>query len=366
MNVLIIVIASFLIIVTISDLALLILWALIKEVPSDPIEKEPMVSILLAVRNEEANLARCLHHLVNLNYPHNKIEILVGDDSSTDMTLSIAQQWEKEHMQITACSITETLSNVKAKANVIAQLAHKSKGEHLFITDADVAVNPSWITSLLSYNNSAIGAVGGTTLIEGRNLWASWQNLDWLLAQGMLQVANRMGFGIAISGTNMVVSAEAYKAIGGFERIPHPITEDFGILTAVKNTGLGIRNVLRSEAVVKALPSPSFWMLISQRKRWMLGAAKLSWPVLGLLYLRGVFWPLNVFFWFYFPWVAVIFALLKFTNGNVFNYLIARKVGQNTSWPACLSFEFYTAVLSLCTIIVHWLPYRVTWKERKY
>ncbi|MGI9545394.1 MAG: glycosyltransferase [Cyclobacteriaceae bacterium] len=361
-----ILLAGFLILVLLSDLVLLLQWARLSEPATVDTKDLPMVSILLAVRNEEANLPRCLQQLINLKYPKEKLEILVGDDDSSDLTLSLAQQWAKDNDQIKVFSIIETLPKVKAKANVIAQLARKSKGEYLFITDADVAVNPKWITSLLSYQAPSIGAVGGTTLIEGSNLWAAWQNLDWLLAQGMLQVANRMGFGIAISGTNMMVTRKAYQSIGGFEEIPHAVTEDFGILTAVKFKGFKIRNVLQSMAVVKALPSPSVWMLVSQRKRWMLGATKLSWPVLALLYLRGLFWPFILTLWFFFPWWAVIFGLLKFCLAPTFLYQIIRKAGQPVNWLAWLSFEGYSAVLSLATMIVHWLPYKVTWKERKY
>ena len=356
----------FLILVLLSDLALLIQWARLPEPPSLQMEDQPMVSILLAVRNEEANLPRCLQHLINLKYPKDRLEILVGDDDSSDQTLSMAQEWANNYDRIKVYPITETLPKVKAKANVIAQLARKSKGKYLFITDADVAVNPSWIVSLLSNQTQLTGAIGGTTLIEGPNLWSAWQNLDWLLAQGMLQVANRMGFAIAISGTNMMVTEKVYQAMGGFEEIPHAVTEDFGILTAVKSKGFKIRNVLQPTAVVKALPSPSVWMLVSQRKRWMLGATKLSWPVLGLLYLRGLFWPFIITLWFFFPWWAVIFALLKFGWGSTFIYQVIRKAGQPVPWLAWLSFEGYSAILSLATMIVHWLPYKVTWKERKY
>ena len=45
-------------------------------------EKTPKVSVLLAVRNEEENILRCLEALEDMDYPKNKIEILIGNDRS--------------------------------------------------------------------------------------------------------------------------------------------------------------------------------------------------------------------------------------------------------------------------------------------
>ena len=51
----------------------------------------PCVSILVAARNEEANLPRCLASLRALDYPAHLLEILVGDDASTDGTRAVAE-----------------------------------------------------------------------------------------------------------------------------------------------------------------------------------------------------------------------------------------------------------------------------------
>ena len=50
----------------------------------------PRVSILIAARDEEAALPRCLASLRALNYPAELLEILVGDDASTDGTAAVA------------------------------------------------------------------------------------------------------------------------------------------------------------------------------------------------------------------------------------------------------------------------------------
>jgi cellulose synthase/poly-beta-1,6-N-acetylglucosamine synthase-like glycosyltransferase len=49
----------------------------------------PQISIWVACRNEEKNIEHCIHSLLDLNYPKDKIQILIGNDQSTDNTRQI-------------------------------------------------------------------------------------------------------------------------------------------------------------------------------------------------------------------------------------------------------------------------------------
>ena len=49
------------------------------------------VYVIVAARNEEENIARCLRSLLNQTYPEELYEVILVDDNSTDNTLSIAR-----------------------------------------------------------------------------------------------------------------------------------------------------------------------------------------------------------------------------------------------------------------------------------
>ena len=84
----------------------------------------PRVSILIAARDEEASLPRCLASLRNLDYPQDLLEILVGDDGSTDRTAAVAVAAMQGFAgQFRVVSITDTLGQARGKANVLAHLA---------------------------------------------------------------------------------------------------------------------------------------------------------------------------------------------------------------------------------------------------
>ena len=51
----------------------------------------PAISIMIPAHNEEMVIAKTLDALLNLNYPHGKIEFLVINDGSTDDTANIVE-----------------------------------------------------------------------------------------------------------------------------------------------------------------------------------------------------------------------------------------------------------------------------------
>ena len=100
----------------------------------------PRVSILIAARDEEAALPRCLASLRALQYPAELLEILVGDDASTDGTAAVAEaamQGFGGHFRVVP--IIGNMGQARGKANVLAHLAHAAATDYFFITDADIS-----------------------------------------------------------------------------------------------------------------------------------------------------------------------------------------------------------------------------------
>ena len=53
----------------------------------------PSVSIIIPARNEEKNIERCLDSLMLLNFPKEKLEVIVVDDESTDNTAALVSSY---------------------------------------------------------------------------------------------------------------------------------------------------------------------------------------------------------------------------------------------------------------------------------
>ncbi len=60
---------------------------------STDVERVPFVSVVVPVYNGESTIKACLESTLALDYPHEKLEVIVVDDGSTDATLSILKPY---------------------------------------------------------------------------------------------------------------------------------------------------------------------------------------------------------------------------------------------------------------------------------
>ena len=64
--------------------------------PSDasaPRDGEPTVTVIIAAYNEEPVIARRIENLLSLDYPRERLELVVSSDASSDRTEEIALQY---------------------------------------------------------------------------------------------------------------------------------------------------------------------------------------------------------------------------------------------------------------------------------
>ena len=97
----------------------------------------PTVSILVPAYNEEGVISKKLQNISALDYPHEKMEVIVIDDCSTDKTANIAQQsFDKFSLQGKVIRNDKRLG-VNACYNLAVS---ESKGNLILTTDADVTI----------------------------------------------------------------------------------------------------------------------------------------------------------------------------------------------------------------------------------
>jgi cellulose synthase/poly-beta-1,6-N-acetylglucosamine synthase-like glycosyltransferase len=333
---------------------------------ANSVEDWPRVSVLVPMRNEAMNVEGLLKSLLKLDYPKERIEILIGQDRSTDDTPNLLRKYIQLDARIAVVDITEDLQNLKAKANVIGQLIPHCTGDYYFITDADVRVPPGWLKALLHDNPENAGVIGGTTVVTDKDFWSGLQQVDWLFAQGMLYVAGKIFQVVAVSGTNMMITRKCCERVGGYQNIPYSLTEDIGALTAAKRSGYTGKNVLHQMATATIEAQPDWRSLLSQRSRWVYGVLRLPKGIVLLLLLRALFLPAVLWLACWWVWVAVAAYLLK----SAINFSLIRKVGveigQNASWRYLLIFELYWFLMASFGLVTHLFSSGTHWKGRKY
>jgi cellulose synthase/poly-beta-1,6-N-acetylglucosamine synthase-like glycosyltransferase len=336
--------------------------------PGAPPAPLPRVSILIAARDEEAALPRCLASLRALHYPPELLEVLVGDDASTDQTAAVARAAMQGFAgRFRVVSITDTMGEARGKANVLAHLARQATTEFFFITDADISLPATWVTALLARAAPGVGTVTGITAVRGPRLFHQLQGIDWLLSLSMVQVVSDMGRPVTAMGNNMLVTRAAYEATGGYESLPFSVTEDFALFKAVLAQGYGFRQVFDVAVRADSLPMPSWPALLKQRRRWLRGVEALPLRLkLELLFFSG-FWPaLLGVGWLAGPGPAMGFWVAKMLVQGALAHAAHRRAGLPLRWALLPLFELYTLLLTVSLIGFRVFGGEVVWKGRRY
>jgi cellulose synthase/poly-beta-1,6-N-acetylglucosamine synthase-like glycosyltransferase len=346
-----------------------VLARLLHRRPLRPAQSRPRVSILLPARNEAHHIERCLRSLAALSYPPELLEILVGDDHSTDDTAAVVQRFIRDKPQFRLVRIGAPVGLAKGKSNAIAQLTRQATTDYFLLTDADMALAPDWVQHMLGAADidgaGRVGVVTGATTAAG-GLFGRMQGLDWLFGLSVIRVLTDAGLPVTAVGNNMLVTRQAYDAIGGYEALAFQITEDLQLFSCIVAAGWDYRNLWHKEVLGVSAPQPTVHCLLEQRKRWMRGTGRLPWYLAGLFGLYGVFYTVLFFpplvSWSFTPLVLGLKVLLQ----TIFLHVSLRQVGRREPLWVLLLYEYYLSLMSMLVIVYTLLPGHIRWKERRY
>jgi 1,2-diacylglycerol 3-beta-glucosyltransferase len=329
--------------------------------------EKPLISILIAARNEAENIITCLQAVSRLHYPADRIQVLVGDDQSSDNTYSLVSTYIVDKPNFTLVAIQESTSKAKGKANVLAQLAAKAQGEFLFITDADIQVPVYWIEGLLGAFEEGTGIVSGATVVEGQRVFDRIQRVDWAYAFGMVHIVSEMNMPVSAVGNNMAIRTTCYKDTGGYEQLEFSVTEDLELFKAALAKGWAYRNLLDASSTAVSAPLLTLGSLLKQRKRWLSGAMRLPLLLLTFLGMQAVYFPVLVLAFVYLPWVWVLMFWLTILNlQTLFIEGVVQRTGIRHLRKDLYLFELNRYFFPLLLFIYQALPLGVQWKGRTY
>jgi cellulose synthase/poly-beta-1,6-N-acetylglucosamine synthase-like glycosyltransferase len=136
---------------------------LIPKLPENQLQrpiKYTMISVILPVYNEQTLIVPKLQNLLQLNYPHDLLEIIVVDGASQDKTPHHVMSVGEENVRLIR-------QERRTGYNSAMQLgAENAKGEILVITDAEAVWNEDSLRYLVEdLSDPLIGAVSGTQVI---------------------------------------------------------------------------------------------------------------------------------------------------------------------------------------------------------
>ena len=161
----------------------------------------PRVSIVIAARNEEANLPAKLRDIEQANYPQEKIQIIVASDGSTDGTVDVL----RSHPRV--CTVI--LDHPGGKACALNQAVERATGEILVFLDARQALEAGAIAALIScFADPSIGAVSGELLLDQNTL--DGVGLYWLIEKYIRKLESATGSVVGVTGAIYAIRRELF------------------------------------------------------------------------------------------------------------------------------------------------------------
>lgn len=319
----------------------------------------------MAARNEAATIERCLTALAQLRYPAGQLEILIGDDASTDDTAGVVRRFIANKPQFRLLRVGHRLGAARGKSNVLAHLCRAATTEYFFITDADMAVPPDWVSTMLAAARPGVGIVTGTTTAGG-GLFGRLQGLDWLFGLSLIRLLADHGVPVTAVGNNMLVTRAAYASSGGYEALAFSVSEDLQLFGQVVGRGWHFRNLVDPRTLAVSLPQPTLPHLLRQPKRWMSGAGRLPWQLGALFGAYGTFYTVLGWPGLLPPGTIGALYAAKLLCQTMFLAVTLRQASHREHLGVLLLYDGYLLLMSLAVLAYTAWPGTIEWKARRY
>ena len=222
----------------------------------------PKVTIIVPAYNEEKTLYKTICSLLRLDYPKNKLEILVVDDGSTDNTYKIAKQFISKGVKVF------TKKN-EGKGKTLNFGIKRSTGEFIGCLDADSFVSREALKRMVAYfdNPKVMSVTPSLKVYKPKRFLQKIQMMEYLIGIFLRKMFAFLGSIHVTPGPFSIYRRAFFKKHGGYDE--NNLTEDIEVALRIQKEGYLIENTV--DAPVYTVAPASFKALLNQRVRWYLG-----------------------------------------------------------------------------------------------
>jgi cellulose synthase/poly-beta-1,6-N-acetylglucosamine synthase-like glycosyltransferase len=274
----------------------MLLWGLQAVLRSAPGKRpvEPSVSLLVAAYNEAAVIADKIRNSLALDYPADKLELVVASDGSKDATAEIVRSFSESESsgRVRLLNFEEN----RGKMAVLNDAVRELRGEIVAFSDASSMLAADSVRTLVqSFNDPRVGAASGVYHLLKKDLahFGSQEDLYWKYETFLKVQEAKLGAFTGAHGSLYAIRRELY---------PFPsentINDDFTIPMRILERGHRVAYEPAAAAYEEAHEMEGF----SRRVRITAGNIE------QLREIKGLIWP---------PRPFVLFCLLSHKTGRL-------------------------------------------------
>jgi cellulose synthase/poly-beta-1,6-N-acetylglucosamine synthase-like glycosyltransferase len=233
--------------------------------------QQPRVCILIPAHNEEKVIRRTVEAMMKLDYPADKLEIVVINDGSSDRTGEIVEELSKLDKRVRCYNVPKGEGG-KGKSRALNLGMKQTNAEVIAVYDADNQPLPDALRYLVAelLIHPELGAVLGNfrTINKDRTWLTRFVSIETLSFQAILQAGRWAMFKVAtLPGTNFVIWKRLLDDLNGWDE--DAITEDSELSIRVYMKGFKIKYIPFAITLEQEPETLSVWA--KQRTRWVRG-----------------------------------------------------------------------------------------------
>ena len=224
----------------------------------------PSVTIIVPSFNEEKTVTATINSLLNLDYPKDKLSLLLIDDGSTDTTFQVMNYF-KDHPQIQIFR----KENEGSKFAALNFGLEKTKTDLVGCLDADSFVAPNALKLMVPFfADSEIMAVTPSIKIhEPKNILQYIQKMEYIWGVLFRRMLSSMGAMYVTPGPFSIFRSKVFQELGGYRHAHH--TEDMEMALRMQKNGYKIVDSVGAHVFTVA--PDKLKDLYKQRVRWSYG-----------------------------------------------------------------------------------------------
>lgn len=310
----------------------------------------PHVTILIPAYNEELSIGDTISYVSNLEYPKNKLEIIVINDGSKDKTKDVILKNISKYKNVKILDKNNT-----GKADSLNQGIKIAKGEFIAVVDSDSFPSKDSLKKIIGFfDDPQMAAV--TSFVNIRNVEDNFltriQSIEYVLMGWARKVLDFVDSVYVTNGPLSVYRKDYILKVEGFD--PKSITEDIDITWNMLSHDY--KTAMCLDARVSTIAPSNFKDWFKQRTRWGMGGLQAIFKYKKLFFKRGMFGA------FVLPFVSfsIILSLFGFffsiyllmKSSIITSFTIFYSVKINAPFINSYNLIFYPSVILFYTLIL--------------
>ncbi len=283
----------------------------------------PTVSVLIPAYNEEKTIKKCVLSALNLDYPKDKLNVIVVNDGSTDKTADIVKSMMKKFPNL-------KLINLKngGKAHALNTALKQVNSEFFACLDADSFVDKKTLKKMIrvfkSSDEKLAVVIPAMKVYKPKTILQKIQDIEYNTSILLNRLLSELDSAYVAPGPFSIYRTEVVKKIGGFDE--NSLTEDQEIAYRLQKNMYHLKQC--PEAWVFTSTPKNGREFFKQRKRWDRGGIQTWWkyrelmfnpkygnfgvmqmPLIIIRYLMGILALVSSYFFYIRPLIKLIHNL---------------------------------------------------------